>query len=114
MNNEGIKSNAATLGIVAFSLAIIALIIPVVGVLLVTPVAIVFTILALVGGYKEKYIQAAILIIAINLVISPSFWLNIGASFSSVLNAALTIFDIAGVIVMVYLLKKKPEAKATV
>lgn len=107
MNTEGIKPYAEVFGIIAFVLAIVGFIIPIVGVLFVTPLAIVFGILALLGGYSNKNLNiATVVIIVVNLVVGPTFWLNIGASAFSWINATLTVFDAVGAAALIYLLVK--------
>jgi hypothetical protein len=89
--------------VLALILAIAAYVIPVIGVLFITPFAIVFGCIALYGG-DFKYLGAVtIFLIAVNLLISPTFWLNIGAGVTIVDasgNRFLTYFDIGGVIAM--------------
>ena len=89
-------------GIVAIALAIAGVLVPVIGVLFITPVAIVLNAVALWGGYRPIGL-ITIVIILVNLLISPSFWLNVGAGAAyseAVANRFLTYFDIAGVLAM--------------
>lgn len=112
MNVKELKPYAEVFGIIAFVLAIAGFIIPIVGVLFITPIAIVLGILALLAGYKRSMSLATVIIIAVNLIVSPTFWLNMLGSALFRGNAILTLFDIVGVAVMVYLLaksNKEPE-----
>lgn len=96
-------------GIAGLVLAILGVLIPVVGVLFITPLAIIAGAIALYGGYKNMGI-AILIINVVNLVISPTFWLNIGAG-ASIAEAAgnrfLTYFDVAGVLAMLALVVRK-------
>ena len=100
---------AKVCGILGLILAIVGVIIPVFGVLFITPLAIVTGALALYGHYKGMGI-AVLIINVINLIISPTFWANIGAG-STFANAGgnrfLTYFDAIGVIVMLALVVRK-------
>ena len=102
---------AKVCGILALIFAIIGVVIPVVGVLFITPLAILFGAAALYGGYKGMGI-AALVVNVINLIISPTFWLNIGAGQTiegAAANRFLTYFDAIGVIVMFLLVARKPK-----
>jgi hypothetical protein len=83
----------------------------VIGVLFVTPLAILLGAAALYGGYKGMGI-ATLIIVVINLVISPTFWLNIGAG-ATMANAGsnrfLTYFDAIGVVAMLYLAVRRVQ-----
>jgi hypothetical protein len=97
---------AKIFGVLGLILAILGFVIPVFGVLFVTPLAIVSGAMALYGQYRGMGI-AVLIINVINLIVSPTFWLNIvaGAAVASAsANRALTYFDVAGVIVMFGLL----------
>jgi hypothetical protein len=102
---------AKVCGILGLVLAIAGVLIPFVGVLFITPLAIVFGAVSLYGGYKP--IGIAILVInAVNLVISPTFWANIGAGATiagATGNRFLTYFDLIGVVVMLGLVIRKPK-----
>ena len=106
--NEGVISKvdvpgyAKVSGILALITAILGTLIPVVGVLFVTPLAIVFGALALFGGSKGLGV-ATLIIVVINLIISPTFWLNLAAGSTiddASGNRMLAWFDAIGVIVM--------------
>lgn len=100
---------AKACGIVSLILAILGVLIPVIGVLFVTPLAILLGAAALYGGYKGMGI-ATLIIVVINLVISPTFWLNIGAGATiadASSNRFLTYFDAIGVVAMLYLAVRK-------
>jgi hypothetical protein len=97
---------AKIFGVLGLILAILGFVIPVFGVLFVTPLAIVAGATALYGQYKGMGI-AVLIINVINLIVSPTFWLNIGAGAavaSATANRALTYFDVAGIIFMFGLL----------
>jgi hypothetical protein len=102
---------AKVCGILGLIVAIIGVLIPVVGVLFLTPLAIILGAISLYGGYKA--IGIAVLIInAVNLVISPTFWANVGAGATIAQaggNRFLTYFDLIGVIVMLALVIRKPK-----
>ncbi|HEY6350047.1 MAG TPA: hypothetical protein VI636_11620 [Candidatus Angelobacter sp.] len=96
-------------GILALILAIVGVLIPVVGVLFITPLAIVFGAIALYGGSKTMGITVLVINV-VNLMISPTFWLNIaaGAKIADAGNNRLLIwFDAIGVIVMFALVARK-------
>jgi hypothetical protein len=96
-------------GILSLILAILAFIIPLFGVLFVAPLAIITGCIAMYGGSKGLGI-ATLIILIINFVVSPSFWLNIGAGASqpeALANRLLTYFDVFGCIVMIGLVIRK-------
>ena len=98
-------------GIVAIIAAAFSLIIPIVGTLFISPVAIIITAIALWGGAKKTG-AAAFIIIVLNLVISPTFWLNVYASFATggSGNVFLAWFDVIGVVVMIaFLIRKRKK-----
>lgn len=100
---------AKACGIVALILAIVGAVVPVVGVLFITPVAIILGVIALYGGYKSIGI-AVIVVVAVNLIISPTFWLNVGAvatQSGATANRVLTYIDVTGLVVMIYFAAKK-------
>jgi hypothetical protein len=106
-----IPAYAQICGILALALAVAGVFIPFVGVLFLTPIAIVFGCVALYGGYKVVGVTTLVVVI-VNFLISPTFWLNIvaGASESGASgNRWLACFDIAGVIGMLYLTVRKPR-----
>jgi len=99
---------AKVCGILGLILAIVGVLIPIVGVLVITPLAIVFGVIGLYGGSKAMGI-AVLIINVVNLMISPTFWANIGAgaTFASATgNRFLTWFDAIGVILMFVLVAR--------
>ena len=102
---------AKAAGVIGLILAILGMLIPVFGVLFVTPLAIVTGAIALYAGSKGLGVAALILIV-LNLVISPTFWLNVGAGATqagAAGNRFLSYFDAIGVVVMFVLLVRKPR-----
>lgn len=100
---------ARVCGILALILAIVGVLIPVIGVLFITPPAIILGAISLYGGYKGIGV-ATLVIVVVNLVISPSFWLNIGAGASyhgASGNRFLAYFDAIGVVAMLYLVARR-------
>jgi hypothetical protein len=108
--NYEVPGYAKICGIVALILAIVGFIVPVAGVLFIAPLAIIFGAIGLYGGFKAMGI-AALIIDAINFFISPSFWLNMKAGATSTPNRFLVYFDIVGIIVMLYLVVRKPSKR---
>ena len=107
-NKNEISGAAKVCGILALIFAIISVLIPLVGTLFVTPLAIVFGVFALRGGSKGMGI-ATVIIVIINLLISPSFWANIYAGATSNQagsNLFLTYFDFIGIVVMFFYIAK--------
>ena len=106
-----VPGNAKACGILPLIAAIISLLVPVVGVLFIVPIAIILGAVALYGGYKGVGI-VTIVIVAVNLIVSPTFWANIGA-WANIADASsnrfLTYFDIVGVAVMIFLAARKIE-----
>ena len=95
--------------------SIISFVVPVFGVLFVTPLAIVLGSVALFGGDFKSLGLVTVILIVVNLAISPSFWLNIGAGSvqeEAVANRFLTYFDVIGVIVMFVLFARRKQARA--
>jgi|SRR5579872_7359506 len=100
---------AQVCGILGLILAIVGFFVPIVGVLFITPLAIVFGAFALYGHYKGMGI-AILIINVVNLMVSPTFWLNIGAGATlqgASGNRFLTFFDAIGTIVMFVLVARK-------
>lgn len=94
---------------------IISFVVPVVGVLFVTPLAIVLGSVALFGGDFKSLGMVTVILIVVNLAISPSFWLNVGAGSTqpdAVVNRFLTYFDVIGVIVMFVLFARRKQSRA--
>jgi hypothetical protein len=110
-----VPAYAQVCGILALALAVAGLFIPLVGVLFLTPIAIVFGSVALYGRYKVVGV-ATLVVVIVNFLISPTFWLNLLASASesqASVNRWLALFDVAGVIGMLYLSVRKPQRLAT-
>jgi hypothetical protein len=100
---------AKVCGIIGLILGIVGVLIPVAGVLFITPLAIVFGAVGLYGGSRGMGI-AVLIVNVINLIISPTFWANIGAgaTFAGAAgNRFLTYFDAVGVVVMFVLVVRK-------
>lgn len=100
---------AKACGIAGIIFAVVALLVPVVGVLFITPIAIVLGCAALAVGNKVLGISV-LLANAINLVVSPTFWLNVKAGrdiAGASSNRFLTYFDVLGLLVMVVLAVRK-------
>lgn len=101
--NRHQKSGYAKIcGILSLIFAIPSVLIPVVGPVFITPLAIVFGIFALYGGSKGIGI-ATLIIIVVNLIISPSFWANlyIGATESgTIVNQIISYIDLIGLVLM--------------
>jgi len=97
---------ATPAGVLALIAAILALIIPVIGVLWFSPIAILLGIAALRGGAKG-YGIAVLVIVTVNMIISPTFWLNIGAGSTmpgAGGNRIITYINVFGVLGMVLML----------
>jgi len=80
--------------------------VPVVGVLLITPIAIGFNLAALFGGYRGVPIATTVIVL-VNLIVSPTFWLNVATGAivpNALLNQLLSYLDLAGVIGMLCLI----------
>lgn len=110
VRNE-VPGYAKVCGILALILAIVSVLIPVIGVLYFTPLAIILGVVALYGGYKGMGI-ATIIVVVVNLIISPTFWANIGAGAKfagASSNRFLTYFDLIGVVIMLYLVVRKKQ-----
>ncbi|MGO9265754.1 MAG: hypothetical protein ACLQBA_12870 [Candidatus Binataceae bacterium] len=106
-----VPAYAQICGILAVALAVAGVFIPLVGVLFLTPIAIVLGSVALYGGYKVVGVTTLVVVI-VNFLITPTFWLNIlaGASESGASgNRWLACFDIVGVSAMLYLTVRKPR-----
>jgi len=97
-----IPAYAKIFGILSLIIAVLSFLIPVVGTLFITPVAIIFGAIALLGGSKGFGV-ASLIIIVVNLVISPTFWINLytgAAQAGAVSNRFISYFDILGIILM--------------
>lgn len=92
---------ARILGVTALIFAILGVIIPIFGVLVLTPISILLGGIALWARYRG--IGITILVInAVNLVISPTFWINIGFSTSKhgVISRLITDVDVLGILIL--------------
>jgi hypothetical protein len=107
-----IPGYAKASGIIALILAIVGFIVPVLGVLFIVPIAIILGCVALYGGYKGIGI-AVLVLAAVKLIISPTFWLNIGAGTmdGAGANRLISYVNIIGIIAMVYLAARKTPAR---
>ena len=108
---DSIPSWATVCGIVALILAILGFIVPVFGILLIMPVAIIFGAVALYGGAKTMGI-AVLVITVVKLIISPTFWLNLaaGAQQGAGANRLVALIEVVGVVAMLYLAVRKRPA----
>lgn len=94
---------ARALGVLALVGAITALLIPFVGPIFLTIPAAVLGMIALYGG-DRKLGMIVFVILAVNLVISPSFWINLvaGAAYTEASsNRLFAILDVVSVIGMI-------------
>jgi hypothetical protein len=93
---------AQVCGILAISLAIAGCLIPLIGVLFITPFAIIMNVPALYGGYRKVALVTTVIVL-VNLLVSPTFWPNVAAGATQTTagaNRFLSYFDAAGVVVM--------------
>lgn len=93
-------------GVLALIAAILAVIIPIVGVLWFSPLAIILGLIAMRGGAKGFGI-AVLVIVVVNMIISPTFWLNIGAGSTmpgAGANRMVTYINVFGVLGMIFML----------
>lgn len=93
--------------------AIIGLVVPVAGVLFITPLAIIFGAITLYGGDFKSLGLCTLIIIIVNLVISPTFWANVavGSEPGGEVNRFLTYFNVIGVIAMLALLARRRKTR---
>jgi hypothetical protein len=99
---RSVPAYAEVSGVLAVALAIAGCLVPVFGVLFVTPLAIILNSVALFGGYRRVAIVTVVLVL-VNLLISPSFWLNVAAGASQPeawSNRFLSYFDMFGLAAM--------------
>lgn len=99
---SGIPAYASVFGVLALISAMLSFLIPVIGPLLITPFAIVFGLIALFGGAQGMG-AVTIVIIVVNLIISPTFWVNLyvgGTQVDAGFNRSLANFDIWGVVLL--------------
>jgi hypothetical protein len=66
---------ARAFGVLALVAAIVSVLVPVIGPIFITIPAAILGIIALIGGDRKLGITVFV-IVAVNLIISPSFWLN--------------------------------------
>ena len=94
--------------VIALILTLVAFLVPVVGVLLVAPLAIICTCIALYGGDFNSLGLISTILIIVNYLISPTFWANIAASANSGgPNLFLCWFGLIGSILMLGLIVRK-------
>jgi hypothetical protein len=105
---------AKVFGVLALICAILSFLIPIFGTLLITPLAIIFGAIALWGGSKGMGV-AVIIIIVVNLIISPTFWMNLYAGATQAqagANRFISYFDIIGIVLLfVFLIIGGPKSK---
>lgn len=103
---------ARVAGVLALITAILAAIIPIVGVLWFSPLAVILGLIAMYGGARGFAI-AVLVIVAVNMIISPTFWLNIGAGSmpGAGANRAVTLVNVFGVLGMLVLLLRRWPAR---
>ena len=97
-----VPAYAKVFGILSLIAAILSFLIPVIGTLFITPAAIIFGVIALFGGSKGFGV-ASLIIIVVNLIISPTFWMNLyagAAQAGAVGNRFISYFDVLGIILM--------------
>jgi hypothetical protein len=96
---------ARAFGVLALVAAIAAFLVPFVGVIFITIPAAILGIIALSGG-DRKLGMTVFIIVAVNIIISPSFWLNLWAGsanqgLSQNPNMLFAILDILSGLAMV-------------
>jgi uncharacterized membrane protein len=102
------------LGVLALIAAILAVIIPVYRVLYFSPIAALLGIGALWQGGRG-YGIAVIVLLAVNMIVSPTFWLNLatGSQMSAASGSRLiTYLNIFGVLIMLGLLLRRSRSTA--
>lgn len=94
--------------ILAIIVSLSAVLVPVLGVLYLNPIAIILSCIAIYGGDFKSLGLVSAIIIVVNYIISPTFWLNIGtgAQFGGS-NLFLTWFGVIGSLVMIVLIVRK-------
>lgn len=110
----GAAGCATVAGVLALIVAILAAVIPVFGVLYFSPLAVILGIVAMSGGARGFGI-AVIVIVSVNMVISPTFWLNIGAGSNipgAGANRMVTYVNVFGVLGMILFLFRGPRRRA--
>ena len=110
-HDQEMPAYANLTGILALILAIVGFIIPVIGVLFIVPLAVILGAIALYGGNKKMGL-IIIILVAVKLIISPTFWINVGAGATdsdASANRFITYIDVIGVGIMIYLYTKKEK-----
>ncbi|WAH35420.1 hypothetical protein [Alicyclobacillus dauci] len=99
---------AKTCGLLALMLSILAVLMPSTGVLAVIPVAILLGAFALYNGYRTLGIGIVVMC-AVNLVISPTFWANVDINTigHTELDRMIAYFDAVGTLAMCGLMFKR-------
>jgi len=99
---SSVPAYASISGVLSLIAAILSFLIPIIGPLLITPFAIVFGLIALFGGAAGMGAATGAIII-VNLIISPTFWVNLyvgGTQADAGFNRFLAYFDILGIILL--------------
>jgi len=112
---------AKVTGIIGLILAIVSLPIPIIGFSVIVPFASLFGIIALIGNNKKMGL-AIIIIAAIKLIISPSFWTllagGIGGMSEDVVTGSLIVLwwliYPVGILVMIILYAKKDKRQNSI
>lgn len=102
----GAAGYARAAGVCALIAAALSVVIPNVGVLWFSPLAVILGIIAMKGGAKG-YGIGVIVIVTVNMALSPIFWLNIGAGSTppwATANQIVTYIGVFGVLGMIVML----------
>jgi hypothetical protein len=101
---------ATLCGIFALVAAILSFLIPIAGPLFITLIAVFLGGIAILGGSKGLGVATAV-IVTVNLVISPSFWISLTGSNQNGGNANFTIafIDIIAVILLYVSMAFRPK-----
>jgi hypothetical protein len=94
---------ARAFGVLALVGAIVAFLVPLFGIIFVTIPAAILGFIALIGGDRKLGITVFI-ILAVNPLISPSFWLNVyiaSANSTAAPNTFFAYLDVACVVLMI-------------
>jgi len=94
---DAVSAWARAFGVLALVGAIAAFLVPVIGPIFITIPAAIFGMTALSGGDRKLGITVFV-ILAVNLIISPSFWLNILAGASTAGASANRLFGFLDVV----------------
>jgi hypothetical protein len=96
------------MAVVAIILAIASFLVPVIGVLFLAPLAIICACVALYGSDFNSLGLVSAIIVIVNYIVSPTFWVNIGAGAQSGgPNLFLSWFGLLGSIAMIALIVRK-------